>query len=271
MSAPSLPTPPLGFWLVSDVIYKALRSANIVKRAQGIPSSSQYQEGLDNLSQITDEWSARKPFAFATTFKEYTLTPNHQPHLIGPGLVAPDFAAALRPVRIESAELVLTGNGAPPGGVFPNVNNNVDLSLNIRDSAWWAGNSVKGISTSVPTDLYYETDWDSGALWLWPVPNYAYDIRLETWVSVTRFAAITQKFSAPPAYFNALAYTLAKILGVAYDIPAPAELAGLLRDAVKAIQSNNDKSPRCSSADYGTRGRTTRGDFNYYTGLPPTS
>jgi hypothetical protein len=269
MSAPSLPLPNLGTWLVKDLCYRALRAAQIVKRAQGIPSSSQFQEALGVLNQIVDEWTARKPFAWATTFTQYTLTPYHQPHLIGPGLVAPDFAAAVRPVRIESAELVLTGFGPPPVSA-PNVNTNVDLPLNLRDSAWWANKSVKGISSTVPTDLYYESDWDSGALWLWPVPAAAFGLRLETWVTLSQFQSINVKFSAPPAYFNALAYTLARALVDAYEVAMPGQLPILLRDAMKAIQGNNVKSPRIASADWGTDGNSRRGDFNYMTGTLPS-
>jgi|HubBroStandDraft_1064217.scaffolds.fasta_scaffold00168_24 hypothetical protein len=276
MSAPSLPPPNLGYWRVQDVLYKALRAAQIVKRAQGIPSSSQFAEALLYANQIIDQWAARRVNMWTTTFTLYTLTPNHQPHMLGPGLIAPDFAcAAPRPVRIESAELVLTGLGGP-GSQNPTpptppgaVNTNVDLPLHIRDSAWWANRSLKGIATDVPTDLYVEYDWDSLALYLWCIPSYAYGLRLESWVGLSQFQTIAAKFSAPPAYFNALAYTLAKALLDPFEMPMPAALPDLLREAMRAMTGNNQASPRCSSADYGTRGRTGRGDFNYFTGTMP--
>ncbi len=281
--APTLPLPFTGSWLVSDLVYRALRASNVVKRAQGVPSSSQYQEGLTFLNQIVDELTARRPFAWATTFTLYTLTPNHQPHLLGPGLNAPDFGTPVvngvyqpRPMHIESAELVLTGFGAPqPAPVPPAtpagaVNTNVDLQLNIRDSAWWAANSVKGISTNVPTDLYPEYDWDSLALWLWCIPSYPYGLRLETWAGLTQFQSIRVKFSAPPGYFNYLAFKLALALNDAYpEVPMPEGLGGLFRAAEKAVLTPNFKSPRCSSADWGTRGQSPRADFNYMTGTLP--
>lgn len=266
MSAPSLPPPYTGVWLVSDLIYRALRASHVVKRAQGIPSASQFQEGLSLLNETVDEWSARRPMAWTTAFTLYTLTPNHQPHLIGPGLNPPDFAASQRPVRIESAELVLTNQG---GQISTNVGNNVDLQLNIRDSKWWAANQVKGIQTNIPTDLYYEADFDSGALWLWPVPDYAYGLRLEAWVLLQQFQSIGVKFSAPPAYFNALAHTVAVALVNAYEMQMPPELPGMLSRSMKALQGNNIKSPRISSADWGTRS-SPRADFNYESGTVPS-
>jgi hypothetical protein len=276
VSAPSLPLPNTGVWLVRDLVYRALRAAHIVNRAQGVPSTSQAQEGFTYLNQIVDQWAARMPFAWATTFTLYTLTPNHQPHLLGPGLVSPDFAIAVRPPRIESAELVLTGLGGPASPTptpapnpAQNINTNVDLPLTLRDRAWWANQSTKGIATNVPTDLYVEYDWDALQLWLWCAPAYAYGLRLEYWVGLGQFQSLQSKFSAPPAYFNALALTLAKNLLDPFGMPMPPALPDLLRDALKAIQSNNQASPRCASADWGTRTRS-RGDFNWETGTAPT-
>jgi hypothetical protein len=130
---------------------------------------------------------------------------------------------------------------------------------------------VKGIATNVPTDLYPEYGWDSLALRLWPIPSYAYGLRLELWVGLTQFQEIANKFSAPPAWFNFYAYTLAVALVGAYELPMPATLPSLLREATKAVQTNTIKSRRIASADWGTRGGSgSNADFNYMSGGPPS-
>ena len=274
MTPPILPVPYTGIWHVSDIAYRALRAAGVIKRAQGIPSASQYQECLDILNTLIDQWAALRKNSWTTTFNLYTLTPNHQPHLMGPGLIAPDFAVSQRPVRIESAALVLTGNGTPnpapdpPANPPGAVNTNVDVPLNIRDAQWWANQRVKGIATNVPTDLYPEYDWDSLQLWLWPIPSFAYGLRLQTWVGLSQFSSVAAKFSAPPSYFDALYLSLGEKLPTLFEVPMPEELPELARKARIAMQSNNQKSPRISSADVGTQGRQ-KGDFNYYTGTIP--
>jgi hypothetical protein len=224
------------------------------------PEDTQY--AVRKINRFLDEWAAREVFAYATRFALYTLTPNHQPHLIGPDLASPDFAASPRPTRIESASIVLTA-GTP-----------VDVSVNIRDAAWWAAESAKSTTSTVPTDLYYEPDSPSGALYLWPVPTAAYGLRLQLWSTLTAVPLdaegnpdLTATFVAPQAYENAAMLTLAEeSCETPYGRPMPPTLAARARRARAALIGNNLHSPRIPSVDYGTRGR--RSGFNYLTGQP---
>src|SRR5215472_8870966 len=127
-----------------DVLYIAFREARILKRPQAVDSSLELQDGMIYGNQQLDYWSARGCYAWTTTFNVFTLTAGHQPHLIGPNLVSPDFALTPRPVNIQSASLMLSGNPQ------------TDQPINIRDKDWWAAQRVKSMTSSVPTDLYYE-------------------------------------------------------------------------------------------------------------------
>lgn len=209
------------------------------------------------LNRRLDAWAALKRYAYNITFPQFTLTPNHQPHLIGPNLVAPDFAAAQRPVRIEGAALVLN-----------NVTPNVDVPLNIRDDAWWKDERVKSIATTTPTDLYYSPDWPSGSLWLWPVPTFAYGLRLEVWGLISQFVKLSDVFSLPPGYKRALVLTLAEDLCRPFGRPPMPDLIAAAKEARADLQTNNIKSPRIASADHGASGSQggRRSTFNYYSG-----
>jgi hypothetical protein len=208
------------------------------------------------LNRKVDKMAARKVYVYNISFQAFTLTPNHAPHLIGPGLVAPDFAATQRPMRIEGAALIL--NTTTP---------NVDAPIRIRDDEWWKKQSVKGLKTAIPKDLYYSPDWPNGALNFWPVPTFAYGVRLELWGLIPQFVALTDAFNLPPGYKDALVLTLAEACCRPWGRPL---MPDLVADAAKAradIQTANISSPRIASADYGTSGRA-RGGFNYYTGGP---
>jgi hypothetical protein len=220
-------------------------------------SAADGQMALRWLNRRLNAWAALKRYAYNVSFTEYTLTPNHQPHLIGPALNPPDFAAAQRPVRIEGAALVLN-----------NVTPNVDLGLNIRDDAWWQAQTVKSIATTTPTDLYYSPDWPNGALWLWPVPTFAYGLRLEVWGLISAFVTLNSVFTLPLGYESALVLTLAEDLCRPFGRPLTQDLRDAAREARAALQTNNIKSPRIASADYGSSGSRggRRGGFNYYTG-----
>lgn len=214
------------------------------------------------LQRIIDYWAARRVFAYSTNFQLYSLTPNYAPHRIGPGLTSPDFATpnnAPRPQRIESASLVL--NTSSPVVDSP--------QLNLRDAAWWAAQRVKGLSSNVPTDLYYEPDFPNGALNFWPVPNFAYQVRLELWSVIGQVPTnLTTTFSAPPAYESTLLYELAIDGCTAYQRPVPAELSAKLNAVRKALEGDNDGSPRVASADWGIQPAkpAKRSTFNYYSG-----
>jgi hypothetical protein len=224
-------------------------------------------QGTRRLNRILDTWSARKVYAYSQTFQLYTLVPNTAPYLIGPNLTSPNFAtpnASVRPVRIDSIALVLT-----------NVAPSVDVPLNPRDAAWWRNQRIKSLATNVPTDYYYEPDFPSGAIFFWPVPNFAYGARCELWTSVGQVPTdTTQTFTAPPGYELATMLTLAEESCGPYTRPVPADLPEKARRARAALESNNAKSPRIASADFGTRGSSSgsaggrRGDFNYRSGGP---
>jgi hypothetical protein len=241
-----------------DVLYIAFREARVLLRPQALNSNNELLDGLIFLNQQIDYWAARGCYAWTTTFTTWTLSAGHQPHLIGPGLPAPDFAVNQRPVRIESANLVLT-NFSPP----------VDVPVNIRDNAWWAQQRVKSIQSSIPTDLYYEPDVPNGQLWFWPVPTVAYGMRLEGRVVLQQFASLTDTFIAPQSYLAAVALTLAEELSDIWGTQAPPNLSRRALKARDALQSNNNLAPRIASADWGASASPSAGDWNWQTGTLP--
>lgn len=246
---------------IKDVIYAAARQARVLTRAGSGLNTNELADGLLLVNQTVDQWAARRAYAYADSFQLYTLTPGHNPYLIGPGLSAPDFAASIRPVQLEleGAALVLTDSSP-----------NVDLPLNVRDADWWNNQRIKTLASDIPTDVYYEPDWPNGSLFFWPVPNFAYGARLRLRSVLQQFALSTTTFTAPPAYIKALTMTVAEDMCEWWGLPVPGGLPLRAARARVAAQINNIKSPRIASADYGTRGKP-RADFNYYSGLPSSS
>ncbi len=239
-----------------DVLYIAFREARVLKRPQGLNSDSELIDGMIFLNQQIDYWSARGCYSWTTAFQQFTLTPNHQPYLIGPNLTAPDFAAPQRPVKIVSANVILPGNTT------------TDIPIMIRDNAWWAAKSTKNQTSTFPTDLYYEPDVPNGQLWFWPIAVVGYGVRLEGMVFLQRFVTLDDCFIAPPAYLSAVTLTLAEELVDLWGTEMPPNLARRAMKARDALQSNNNLPPRIDSADWGTYSRA-RADFNYVTGTIP--
>lgn len=222
------------------------------------------QWAFRQLNNLLDVWAARKAYVYSTNFTQYTLIPNHSPHTIGP---TGDFVVAQRPVRIESCAVRLNFSGS-----F------VDSPrLNIRDADWWAANSVKEITSSICTDLYYDASWDNGNLYFWPIPNVALPVLLETWQAIAQLDAITDPIGGPggadtlpQGYRAAIIFTLAQMLCPGAQKEASPELIAKVREANKAVFGNNNPPPRIATQDAGMpkKGAGKKANFNWVSGQP---
>lgn len=221
------------------------------------PSSEDANFCLQKLNLRIDEWAARKVYAFAMEFGLYDLIPFKAPALIGP---SGDYVVATRPTRLESAAIVL--NTTTPS---------TDIPMNVRDDQWWATNQVKSINSSTPTDVYYDPTMPNGSLYFWPVPNFAYQVRLEFWIVVTQVQNLTTVLQLPQGYSNALMLQLAFDICGAFSRPFTPEQRENLRNAIKAVQANNDGSPRIMTREAGQSAQgPCKPDFNYLSGTPWT-
>ena len=124
----------------------------------------------------------------------------------------------------------------------------------------------QGVESNVPTDLYYEPDFPNGSLYFWPVPNFAYQVRLEYWTILQAIPLLTTPLVLPPGYSNYLTLRLAVLLAPAFGTtPSQATVANAMR-AERIIEGNNIASPTTTTAEAGQSGRIARPDFNYLTG-----
>lgn len=212
-------------------------------------SADEAAYGLAELNGLLDAWSARRIIAgYSSNFTEYTLTPSLTPHTIGP---TGTFVVAQRPVEIRSAAIVLT-NATP----------NVNIPLTIRDKDWYGALTVPDITSSIPTDLYYDPAWANGKLFLYPVPTTAYKISLETWALLSQ-ATLAGTITFPPGYQDALIYSLAMRLCVGMREP-PSILVMAYQKAMDTIESPNCQSPTIRT-DIGL-GNSSQAGFDWRTG-----
>lgn len=241
---------------VRDLITNAHLEINVYSPGESIPAE-EMQWAFSKLNRLMDRWSAKVQFAYDTNFNLFTLTPGLSPHLMGPAGASASMTVAQRPVKIVSARLVLNNTPTP-----------TETPIAVVDSQWWADQPSKAVPSTVPTDLYYSPSFPLGQLFFWPVPQIAYQVRLEMWQLISQFASIDAIFFMPPAYEDAVTLTLAEILCPQFEKEPSGTLARDAEDARRAVWGNNNSSPRMATAVAGLGGSRNRNRYNYLNGTP---
>jgi hypothetical protein len=251
---PPLSEPVIGYTLL-DIIDDALVEVGI--KGPGEPVEADVgQWAFRKTNYLLDTWATSKKYVYASAFNDYVLPTNlpvaadgSAKATIGPGPGATYFAAQ-RPVKILSASAIIN-NTTPP----------VLAPISIETSQWWAGVTLPGIPSMYPTNLFYNPAFPNGELYLWPLSNTAFGLRLETWVLLSQFGSITDpiggpgaSMSVPPGYRAAIMLSLAESLQPGSDKLSNPQLKGDAATARAAVFGNNGPSANISTLDSGMPG-----------------
>jgi hypothetical protein len=240
-----------------DLIKEALAEINAIQ-AGNAPSPELSAIGLSKLKQVVNNWNADRPFAYADDFLSFTLTPSLSPHTIGP--TGATWTVTQRPVSIEGIALVLNTGGTPYSYV----------GLTPRDAEWWQNQTTPALTSTMPSDFYYDPTAVNGKIYFWPVPTVAYPVQLHVRSVLDDQLALATTLILPPGYHNALMLTTAE------DLSDPLRKMWTPKQQMKAqqararIQKNNHFPTRLKTQDAGMpSGRHSRaGIYNWRTGQP---
>lgn len=237
---------------VQDLITDALTELGIIP-AGDVPSAEDSDLALTRFNRILDDWDAESAGVYGVTQTEYTLTPNLSPHTIGPtGTFG--TSSTPRPVAILGATVILVSSTP-----------NVSVELAIRDQVWWLKNSVKELTSTEPTDLYYDPAFPNGNLYFWPVPTVANMVSLMVKRQLIALD-LTDDFTFPPGYASALMLTLAESLAPAFKVSLDPQTARSAARARTRIFNNNDVIPRLETDVPSAPSSGTRPSWNYLIG-----
>lgn len=233
----------------TDIITDAFTEIRVA-RSGDVLAPEMLDQGLRAANSILDLWNANSRAVYAETIGDFTLTPSLSPHTIGP---AGTFVVTQRPVRIDYAALNLGGSPV------------VYSPIEVRSKSWFQQVGVPGITTSMPTDVYYEPLWPLGKLYFYGVPNTAYGVRLWLRELLAAITDVTATFSLPPGYQRALTLTLAEALAPGNGQKASQDTVLAAREARAIVFGNNDEIPDLDTIDGGMPGCRGRG-YNFLTG-----
>jgi hypothetical protein len=238
-----------------DLLIDSLLEINAIQAGE-IPSPELTSLGLSKIKQVVNNWNAERPFAYADEFLTFTLTPSLSPHTIGP---SGTFVAA-RPVSIEGIVLILTTGTVPYS--------NIDLLQ--HDAQWWQNQDTPALTSTLPTDFYYDPTMANGKIFFWPVPLTAYDVQIHVRNVLDDALTLATTLVLPPGYQNALMLTVAEDLSDPLRKMWTPKQERKAREARTRIQKNNSFATRLRTQDAGMPSgpHSRSGIYNWRTGLP---
>jgi hypothetical protein len=136
--------------------------------------------------------------------------------------------------------------------------NAVDIPLSIIEAKEdWAGVTVKDLK-SLPAAVFYDSSWPIGRVFFWPVaPGGHYELHLVIKASLPVYTTLTDPLNLPPEYMEALVWSLAVRLQMAYGLPARQDHVAAMKQAINIIEMANSQiaTLQMPSALIGPRGR----------------
>lgn len=242
-----------------DLIRSVLVLTGALAQGESL-SNADAQDAFRRLNRMVSGWKNQRLTLFVTQRNVHSFVGSQASYTIGPG---GDWDQA-RPQFLSYAGLILTA-----------TNPDIEIPLRLLTTKDWTFQSVKDITSTLPTALYYETSFPSsgatvglGRIYAWPVPTQINQVALYCPTAITEFATLTTDYSLPPGYEDALEYGLAvKLIEAGMGlrehlsdmVPQAKEALGLIKRAnIQPVTASIDPALWPS--------RNARPSFNYRTG-----
>ena len=235
----------------NDIIYSAYRIAGVISEPQRGLGKSEKIDGLLMLNSMLDSWKAQRLTVYAIRRDEFDIIPSKASYTVGVGA---DLDIP-RPERIEQAGFIYLANTPY-----------TELPLRVLTPQLWAAISPKGMPSTIPSMVYYETQVAFGVLYLFPIPTTVNKFCLYTWQVLSEFASLTDALVVPPAYREAMEYQLAMRVADRYPTRAKMSPRAVQQAAKSLAAARTANAPELVlQCEYSAMGTGGQGRFNIIT------
>jgi hypothetical protein len=163
-----------------QLIKTSLRQIQAIPKGGFEPDSGELADAFEMLGILFDEVSSERWGVNAIIFDSLTLTANDNEYTVG---ATGDLVTA-RPKKIRTAYI---------------RQDNSDYSIEVISRERYA-TIVDKTTTGRPYYLYYEETYPNGTLKLYPMPDSAYDLRIESWKELTKPTDVTDTVNLPSEF-----------------------------------------------------------------------
>ena len=207
---------------VSALIEASLRKIGVTPSGEGI-EPARLDDGLAALQSMLRSWGAVSSNVFATIKENFTLTAGVGNYSWGTG----GSINTARPNQVTGAYILEGGTTTHP--------------VDIITEGTYRGISVKD-TTGLPYSLFFHSNYPLASLYLYPVPDSAYVLYLDSYKPFTEtssFGLTTDTISFPSYYEEPIIYNLAIRLAPEYGKTISSEVGAIAKSSLDALINAN--------------------------------
>lgn len=239
----------------NELIERALVTLGVIGAGETVDAGTS-SDCFRLLNDMVDQWGAERLTIFTRTRSVQTLSSGTQEYTIGTG----GTFDIERPEWIESASIIPDNTVA--------ASSKLELPVPILNESEWQGVTVKGVTSTFPTKIFYDYSDTSGRgiISVWPIPSGS-NVGLVLYIpaALSEFADLTTDYSFPKGYRRALHYKLAECLAPDFGRPFSPDQRTLANKAFGIIKEHNARPFGLLKVDPALVG-SGRGYFNWRTG-----
>ena len=227
---------------VGELLKSSLRLIGAIATGE-TPSNDEMKDALSALNTMLDGWSAHRLTVYATTQESLTLTAADYEYTIG----SSGNLNTTKPVKVLSA--------------FTRDSSGQDYPVEVYTDRERYNALIDKDASGRPEELFYVPSHPLGYLYLYPAPDTAYTLYIESLKPLSALSGYTTEISLPTGYERALKYNLAIELAPEFGVSVPAEVAAVAMESYRAIANVNAPTVMATmDVPY------TNGVYNIYTG-----
>ena len=208
--------------IVLDLIKSSMTMMGIIATGEA-PEAEEANDALETLNEILETLSIGTLSTWNQPTQTFTLVPAQQTYTIGSGA---NFNT-VKPERIIDAYITDSGISYP---------------VAIVSQEYFDAIAYKAQPSPRPSYLVYQAAPTTGNIILWPVPNKAVTLTINTTTMFTPFSTLADVINWPLGYKRMIKFLLAKELGIDYGAEITPDFNERLSDAVSAVKRLNNKT-----------------------------
>jgi hypothetical protein len=182
----------------SDILTSAGRGLGYLGMLE-VMSAADANSALVVFNTMLDSWNGEGLASYAWQTVTFNLTVNKASYTIGPTGVW----VTSRPTQIYDAFITDT--------------NNLQYPLGSLNQEQWNNIGDKSITSQIPTNYFYDSQFPNGTINIFPIPLLNYSVTFNVQLQQVDFSALTSVLSMPPGYERAYKLNLSlELMGAGF-------------------------------------------------------